>query len=169
MNDEDQIAELTETMHHTKDRRMYERYQTILLYLEGYPMKEIARIIHRTPNTVVNYLRAYEAGGLRGLAPGRSPGRPCRLTKEQESILVQTIITKTPAELKLSPHANWTLALIAQFILETWGFKYSLRGVSIMMERLGLSYTRPTYTLEKADPEKQRKFREETFPDLKKN
>ena len=38
-----------------------------------------------------------------------------------------------------------------------------------MMERLGLSYTRPTYTLEKADPEKQRKFREETFPDLKKN
>lgn len=169
MNDEDQIAELTEAMHHTKVGRMFERYQAVLLYMEGYPAEEIAHIIHRSPTTVSNYLKAYQADGIRGLAPGQSTGRPRRLTQEQEGILVETIITKTPTELKLSPYSNWTLALIAQYILENWGFQYSLRGVSIMMKRLGLSYTRPTYTLEKADPEKQRKFREETFPNLKKN
>jgi len=36
-----------------------------------------------------------------------------------------------------------------------------------LFERLGLSYIRPTYTLEKADPEKQEKFRQ-TFEVLKK-
>ncbi len=62
MNDEEQNAELTNALHHTKARRMYERYQTILLYLVGYPLKEIAQITHKTPNTVVNYLKAYETG-----------------------------------------------------------------------------------------------------------
>jgi hypothetical protein len=37
----------------------------------------------------------------------------------------------------------------------------SLTGILRMLWRLGLSYTRPTYTLAKADPEKQRTFRRE--------
>ncbi|MDT2266035.1 winged helix-turn-helix domain-containing protein [Paenibacillus larvae] len=37
-----------------------------------------------------------------------------------------------------------------------------------VMERLGLSYTKPTYTLAAADPKKQRHFTETTFPELKK-
>ena len=40
--------------------------------------------------------------------------------------------------------------------------------MSLLMERLGLSKTCPIYTLAKADPEKQRIFLNETFPDLKK-
>lgn len=39
---------------------------------------------------------------------------------------------------------------------------------SRLLARQGLSYTRPTYTLEKADPEKQSVCVEETFPALKK-
>ena len=54
------------------------------------------------------------------------------------------------------------------YVEREWGVTYTVRGMSLLMERLGLSYTRPTYTLAKADPEKQRVFLEETFPDLKK-
>ncbi|MDT2256019.1 winged helix-turn-helix domain-containing protein [Paenibacillus larvae] len=46
---------------------------------------------------------------------------------------------------------------------------YSLRGISKVMERLGLNYTKPTYTLAAADPRKQRHFTETTFPELKKS
>ncbi|MBH0341213.1 transposase, partial [Paenibacillus larvae] len=42
-------------------------------------------------------------------------------------------------------------------------------GISKVMERLGLSYTKPTYTLAAADPKKQRHFTETTFPELKKS
>ncbi|MDT2287782.1 winged helix-turn-helix domain-containing protein [Paenibacillus larvae] len=42
---------------------------------------------------------------------------------------------------------NWTLELIATYVEREWGHCYSLRGISKVMERLGLSYTKPTYTL----------------------
>lgn len=75
MNDEEQIVELVKTLHHTRDRRIYERYQVILLYLEEYRLKKITIIIHRSSNTVVNYRKCmkvaersrdgYEYGDLR--------------------------------------------------------------------------------------------------------
>lgn len=37
-----------------------------------------------------------------------------------------------------------------------------------VLERMGFSHLRPTYTLAKADLEKQKTFKEETFPTLKK-
>jgi len=39
--------------------------------------------------------------------------------------------------------------------------------VSRLMERMNMSYTRPTYTLAAADPVKQKIFVEDTFPVLK--
>ena len=38
---------------------------------------------------------------------------------------------------------------------------FSKRGMLNLLHRIKLSYTRPTYSLAKADPEKQEKFREE--------
>jgi len=46
---------------------------------------------------------------------------------------------------------------MTDFIEKEWGETYTLRGVSRILEDLGLSYTRPTYTLKKADPQKSRK------------
>jgi hypothetical protein len=63
---------------------------------------------------------------------------------------------------------NWTLEIIAAYIKQEFGHEYSLRGVSKMMHRLGLSYTKPTYTLAAADEEKQKEFAENTFPEVKK-
>ncbi len=40
--------------------------------------------------------------------------------------------------------------------------------MTIVLKRLGLSYTRPTYTLAKADPEKQKQFVQD-FEECKKN
>jgi putative transposase len=49
-----------------------------------------------------------------------------------------------------------------------YGVVFTDRGVRALLYRLGLSYTRPTYTLAKADPEKQEAFKEE-FETAKKN
>ncbi|MCY0895063.1 MAG: winged helix-turn-helix domain-containing protein [Alicyclobacillaceae bacterium] len=43
---------------------------------------------------------------------------------------------------------------IAQYIGRVYGLQYSLRGVSKLMERMNMSYTRPTYTLATADLQK---------------
>lgn len=162
------IQMMLESMKATNDKRMYERYQTIYLYLQGYSKKEIAHMIGRSEKTIYNYVNAYEEKGIDGLIMGQSPGAPRKLTSEQEMELVQVISTKLPVDVGFPAKHNWTLAIIASFIEKEWNQTYTLRGVSRLLHDLGLRYTKPTYTLEKADPVKQKKFIEETFPTYKK-
>lgn len=168
MDTEQAVRELQLAMRKTKERRLFERYQAILLHLNGKSAKEIAETIQRDPSTVYDYLKAYKANGLEGLQMGYSPGKPPKLSAEQYALLTETIATKVPADVGFPATYNWTLSLIVQWVEKEWGVSYSIRGMSKVMERLGFSHTRPTYTLEKADAEKQRVFIEETFPALKK-
>lgn len=163
-----QIDEEKKAVRCVKDRRHFERYQAVYLYLSGYKMKEIAQIIDRIPETIGIYVSTYKESGLEGLALGHSTGKPPKLSKDQKDILLENVSTQVPADVGFTARYNWTLALIVEFVEEKWGISYSLRGMSRILEQLGLSYTRPTYTLEKADPEKQKVFVEETFPALKK-
>ncbi|SEP15785.1 Transposase [Paenibacillus sophorae] len=168
MDKHTELEKVTEAMKQAKERRMYERYQAIYLYLKGTSMTAIADILNRNRMTVSSYIHTYENGGLAALKLKHSSGAPTRLTKEQQDQLKQTVAYSVPHEVGFTAKHNWTLELIATYVEREWGHRYSLRGISKVMERLGLSYTKPTYTLAAADPEKQRQFIETTFPDLKK-
>lgn len=63
---------------------------------------------------------------------------------------------------------NWTAPLVRDWIKQTFEISFSERGTRDLLYRLGLSYTKPTYTLEKADATKQVAFLEE-FEQTKKN
>ncbi|MFD1413732.1 IS630 family transposase [Oceanobacillus jeddahense] len=162
------MEEMKEVMKNAIDSRHYERSQAVYLYLSGYKMKEIANIIHRCRETVGAYVAMYRNNSLEGLKLGHLPGKPSKLSKEQQAILLETVSTKVPADVGFTARYNWTLSLITQFVKNKWDISYSLRGMLRLLHSLGLSYTRPTYTLEKADPEKQKEFTDTTFPTLKK-
>jgi transposase len=163
------FQEIEKAMKETKDRRMFERYQTIFLHLQGTKAKQIASILNRSATTVRSYIKAYNEAGIPGLDRDHSPGAPVRLTNEQQEKLKRTIVESVPHDVGFTARHNWTLELIADFIKREFGPSYSLRGISKMMHRQGLSYTRPTYTLAAADEEKQKIFTDVTFPDLKKD
>lgn len=169
MSNQKQLVAVKEAMRCAKDRRHFERYQAIYLYLSGYKMKEIAQIIGRIPETVGIYIATYKESGLDGLVLGHSPGKPSKLSKEQKAMLLEIVSTQVPADVGFPARYNWTLALVVEFVQKKWSISYSLRGMSGVLAQLGLSHTRPTYTLEKADPEKQKVFVEETFPAQKKS
>lgn len=97
----------------------------------------------------------------RGKPPG---GGESNLTNEQRALLEETIAYKRPDEVGFLARANWMLSLGAQWIEREFGVSYTLKGVAKLLHALGLSYTRPTYTLKKAEPERQRHFKEGTFP-----
>jgi transposase len=162
------LKAVEERIKQTKDRRMYERYQTIRLHLMGNTTSQIALILGRTSKTIKAYIDAYNKLGLNGLIMKQSTGKPTRLSKDQQTQLKQTIIDHVPHEVGFTGKFNWTLEIIASYILREFGHTYSIRGVSKLMHRIGMSYTKPTYTLAAADEEKQREFVEETFPGLKK-
>lgn len=168
MTRNEQLEQLQSAMRQTKDKRLFERYQAVFLHVEGKTNVEIAGILQRNRGTVGSYIKAYKNGGLTGLQMGISTGKPSYLSVEQRDELADIITTKTPADVGFAPYTNWTLALLVSLTKREWDVSYSLRGMSKLLHRMGFSNTRPTYTLAKADPEQQKTFKEETFPDLKK-
>jgi transposase len=76
-------------------------------------------------------------------------------------------VEKTPADVGFPAHMNWTSGLIRDWIRKQFQVDYSERGTRALLYRMDFSYTRPTYTLAKANPEKQEAFKQE-FEGLKK-
>lgn len=163
-----EIQAVKGAMGDTKDLRLFKRYQAILQYLKGQSINEIADFIGCSEKTIYNYVNAYKSNGLVGLIPGESPGRPRLLTEEQEQELYEAIVNKQPVDFDFPAEMNWTSFLIRDWIKQEYDVTFTDRAVRIMLHRLGLSYTRPTYTLAKANPEKQEAFKEE-FETTKKN
>ena len=143
----------------TTSKRLAQRLYAVLYFLEGYKHYQIAELLKIDTHTVSNYLKKYKAGGINGLLERKySPGTPRLLTLEQEEKLVEIITTHTPDEVGFPPRKNWNLSIIRELIKRNYEVEYSQSGMADALHRLGLSYSRPTYTLKKADLEKQENF-----------
>lgn len=165
--DSSEMQELKKAIRNNDSKRMHIRYIAILNHLEGYANKDIAKTQNLSEHTVGTYVNKYKQQGLSGLVMGKSPGKPRFLSAEQEKGLLEAVTTKTPDEVGFENRKNWDCKLIAQWIQNTYGVKYKQRSILDVLYRLNLSYTRPTYTLEKAKPEQQEKFKQD-FEKLKK-
>ena len=75
---------------------------------------------------------------------------------------------KTPEDVGFDGIKNWTAKLACLWVLKEFGVQYKDNGMLDMFHRLKLSYTRPTYVLAKADPQKQQQFKED-FEAIKKS
>ncbi len=160
---------LLQAMRQTTDKRLYERYLAVLLHLEGKTQQEIADILHRTRKTISEYIHSYQDGGLSELALDHSPGKPRSLTPEQEQRLAEIIKNQQPSDVGFEAKSTWTLKLVAAYVEREFGQPFSEKGISRVLQRLGFSYTKATYTLASADPDEQAFFQENVLSDLKKS
>jgi len=81
--------------------------------------------------------------------------------------LYEVMTTKTPDEVGFGRRKNWNANIARKWVSDNFNVEYSSRGMLQVLHRLNLSYTRPTYTLAKADLQKQQAFKSE-FEVLKK-
>ena len=166
-NQNPEIQAIKAAMKKTKDKRIYQRYRVIYLHLKGYTNRDISREEGFCEHTVGTYISKYNKDGLDGLNPKQSPGAPRLLTPKQEQELELIITTKTPDEVGFPNRKNWYINIVQEWVKNTWGIEYSHRGMAEVLYRMDLSFTRPTYTLAKADPKKQEQFKQD-FELLKK-
>ncbi|MHB1651027.1 MAG: helix-turn-helix domain-containing protein [Desulfitobacteriaceae bacterium] len=68
----------------------------------------------------------------------------------------------------IPPRKNWNLSIIREWIKRNYEVEYSQSGMADALHGLNVSYSRPTYTLKKADLEKQENFIND-FEIIKKN
>lgn len=154
-------------MNTSKSTRMHIRYQVIFLHLKGYYNNQIADIVGRCEHTVGKYINDYRTHGIGGLLPTPPPGAARKLTPAQEALLVKTVSAKTPDQVGLSPYKSWNSKLVCLWVKATFNVDFTNGGMRDMLLRLGFSYTKPTYSLAKADSKKQENFKED-FEVLKK-
>lgn len=159
-NQNHEIPALKKAMKETKDKRLYQRYIAIYLNLKGYSKLDIANLEGLNNHTIGIYIKNYKQSGLIGLLMKRSPGAPILLSEEQEVILAEVITKQTPDQVGFPNRKNWYINIAQQQIKDSFGVEYSHSGTAVLLHRLNLSFTRPTYTLAKADPQKQQEFRQ---------
>ncbi|WP_260440994.1 IS630 family transposase, partial [Parageobacillus thermoglucosidasius] len=104
----------------------------------------------------------FNEGGLEKLLDKKTPpGKSPYLTEEQQKKLKHMILHSTPFEQGLGMATSWDTRIIPSYLQNQYGISMTRVGVNKMLHRLGLSYTRPTYTLAKGDEQKQRAFVQE--------
>jgi len=160
--------ELAMAIKDTSDKKMFIRYRCVYLYYDGREKSDIANIFGIDPHTVNEYIKSYKLNGLEALEPQQIPGAPEKLTEEQKAQLKDVIVNATPADVGFNSCMNWTASLALQWVKREFGVEYTNSGMTELMHRLNLSYTRPTYSLAKADKKEQAEFCE-SFEVLKKS
>ena len=107
----------------------------------------------------MDFAKDFLTGGLKALDLRYSPGRPHRLTPEQEQPGAEVVTVTTPEAVRFPTDMHGTAPLLRDYIQKTFDVTYSERGARELLDRLGFACTRPTDTLAKADSEKPAGFR----------
>jgi transposase len=154
----EELQSVKSAMNNEKEARYFKRYQALYLYLSGKKGDEVACIVGISKISVSRIYHLYKREGLAGIPDKPREGRPRKLTQQQEAKIKEMILNQMPSEVGFPAEFNWTAGLVVKYIKREYGLDYSIRGITGILDRLGLSYTRPTYVLANADKEKQAQF-----------
>jgi transposase len=151
------MAELEALYRQTKDVRIRERAQIILLAAEGMFAPEIAKIVRRNDQTVRTWIRRFNAEGIAGLYDAPRPGKPPKVTPEYEERLL-VVVRQRPRALE-RPYSMWTLQRLADFMAEETGLRLSTVTVSRLLAAHDIVLSRPQHKVSSSDPEYEVKKR----------
>ncbi|KKK63875.1 hypothetical protein LCGC14_2989870 [marine sediment metagenome] len=154
----DEKAELETLYRQTKDVRIRERTQIILLASEQeMTAPEICRIVRRNDQTIRTWIKRFNAEGLAGLYDAPRSGAPRTVTTEyRERLLV--VVRQRPRSLD-RPYSMWTLQRLADFMAEETGTRVSSTTVRRILADNDIVMSRPQHKINSPDPEYEVKKR----------
>jgi putative transposase len=125
------------------------RLQAAEMFEGGAVPVQVARELRVSTKSVYAWRRAWRAGGRVALASRGPGGEKCRLGPGQ--------LAQLAAELDRGPAAHgwadqrWTLARVAVVIGRLFKVRYSLRGTSFLLHRMGYVPRRPVHRAAERD------------------
>lgn len=126
-----------------------DRAKIILFSSENKTPKEIAKQMKRDYIRVLIAIKQFNQKGLECLKFKTSSGRPRRISKEQEKVLVE-IALKSPKEVNLH-YNNWNCRLLALWFEQEYKQKISDERVRELLMENKVTFTVPKHKLMKAD------------------
>ena len=129
----------------------------------GHAGRQIARRLRVSTNAVYVWRRRWRAGGPAALASKGPGGSTCRLDDQRLARLAQAL-EQGPAAHGFGEDQRWTLARVADLIARLFHTRYTLRGVSYLLHRMGFSPQVPAHRAVERDEDAIATWRKETWP-----
>lgn len=149
------------------DFKVFIRCQALLLYFEQrLCMDQIAFFINKSAETIRLWIQEFAAEGVKSLKIQVRIGRQPKLSKAQCKELC-TLLQDSPSQHGFFGGC-WNSAMIAELITRLYKVEYSKKYIPELMKRLGMSYQKAKFELNKAEPKARKKWLEEDWPKLQK-
>jgi putative transposase len=139
------------------------RLQAAEWFAQDVPAAEIARRLRVSANAVYVWRRRWRAGGTAALASKGAGGSSCRLDDTRLNRLAQAL-EQGPAAHGFDEDQRWTLARVSDLIARMFHTRYTLRGVSYLLHRMGFSPQIPAHRAVERDEDAVTTWRKETWP-----
>ena len=130
------------------EHRIARRANAMILLDQGWSCEGVAAALLLDDDTVRNWHRAYEQGGVEGLRTFGHEGSSSRLTSEQETALSDWV----------RAHLPHSTRLVGAWLKRTYGLSYSRPGLIALLHRLGFDYSKPEAMPRGLDDAKQQAF-----------
>ena len=145
---------LQDALKATKDKNWYRRLQIIELSAEKYSVQELSDSFKLCEATVRNYIHSYNEGGLDGLAPGKSPGRPPKIAHWKKADW-DKILEQTPNRYeKLNEDSfQWTLERLRMYLKEYHQIDVCITSIYNSLRRTGRRTGRSKLRVGSPDPD----------------
>ena len=145
----DERAALQAAQARSRSVRHWRRFRAVLLRADGVPVATVARSLNCTETSLYNWVAAWRADGLAGVAEGAHPGKARRLDPAAEAAL-QTLLTEGDPQVHGYAATGWTVPLLRTELAKR-GWQAAERTIRRTLHRLGWRWKRPKFVLGRPD------------------
>lgn len=134
--------ELEEGLKTATEAKWYRRLKVIDLSSQGERVPALAQVFDLSQDTVRDYIKRYNRGGLAGLRPTYGPGRSGKISLSKAEL--EEVLRRSPSQYeKLDTGArNWNQALMQAYLKLYHQITLSQGAISGTFKRLGISWSR---------------------------
>ena len=149
-----------------REKRERLRLEAAALFADGLEPPQVALRLRVSRNSAYRWRRAWVAGGTSALASKGPSGSPCRLNRRQLERLAAAL-EAGPALYGWDQDQRWTGARVATLIGRLFHVRYTVRGATYLLHRLGFSAQVPVHRAAERDDADVEARRESTWPEIK--
>jgi transposase len=145
-----------------RSRREKLRLQAAQMFQQGMKPVQVARSLRVSTKSAYRWRRRWRAGGDAALASRGPGGAACRLSGRQLTRL-RAALDAGPAAYGWTEDQRWTLARITVLIARLFHVRYTVRGTSYLLHRIGFSPQVPVHRAAERDEAAIAAWRAETW------
>jgi len=136
------------------------------MFEQGASPTEVAQALEVSGKSARAWRRTWAEGGAEALASQGPPGPKTKLNQRQVARLEQALLDG-PAAAGWDEDQRWTLARVSRLIGRMFHLTYSLKGVALLLHRMGWTPQVPAHRAAERDDDAVATWRKMTWPQVK--